>query len=341
MDVTSQKKLLSVFTPVFNEEENVRRCYEEVRRVCLSLGEKYDYEHVFADNCSEDRTLAILREIAAGDPRVKVIAYSRNFGAEKSGFMGMRHVSGDVVTGIPADLQEPPSAIPLFLKKWEEGHEVVLGIYRNPYESVLRRSIRALYYRLIDWLSPEPLPRDHSGFGLTDRVVIDEIIKVDDFNPYIRGLIATIGFRQAKVPYERGTRMAGKSKHGLMFLLGFGMNGMIVHSLMPIRLATISGVALAFLAIALSIIYTFMKLFNWNIQARGATTTIVLTLFFSGVQLMFLGLLGEYIGAIHSQVRRKPFVVVRERINVGTPKRVAREVATRRGSDSDDHEHRA
>lgn len=283
------------------------------------LSDRYTYEHIFADNCSTDQTLEILRTLATVDPRVKVLAYSRNFGAEKSGFTALKYASGDAAVGIPADLQEPPETIPRFVELWEKGYEVVYGMYRNSDESWLRKTLRRAYYRLVDKLSVEPLPHDFSGFSLIDRRVIDEVIKVDDFAPYIRGLIATVGFRQIGIPYDRPARRAGRSKHGPLFLLNFGINGIISHSLVPIRLATLAGLFLSLVSILMAFVYALIKIFRWDIQAPGATTTIVLVLFFSGIQLLFLGILGEYIGAIHGQVRRKPFVIIRERINLEQP----------------------
>jgi glycosyltransferase involved in cell wall biosynthesis len=315
MAAEGRRKLISVITPVFNEEETVRRCHAEVTRVCETLSDGYDYEHIFADNCSTDRTLAILRELAAEDVHVKVLAYSRNFGAEKSGMMALRHCTGDAEIGIPADLQEPPDVLPSFVKKWEEGYEVVYGMYKNPHEAWFERKLRSTYYWLVDKLSPEPLPRDFSGFALIDRVVIDEVNKLDDFAPYFRGMVATVGFRQIGLLYDRGARKAGKSKHGFGFLVGFATNGIITHSLMPIRLATLAGSILSAIAVLAAIAYAIMKMVRWDFQAPGATTTVVVVLFFSGIQLLFLGMLGEYIGAIHSQVRRRPWVIVRERIN--------------------------
>jgi dolichol-phosphate mannosyltransferase len=313
-DGPAARKLITIITPVFNEEATVRRCHAEVKRVMESLAERYDYEHLFADNRSTDATLSILRELAAADPHVKVLAYSRNFGAEKSSFTAMRHAAGDALVGITADLQEPPSMIPEMVALWEQGNQVVYGVYRNPHEGFLMRGIRRLYYWLVDKLSPEPLPHDFTGFALIDRRVIDEVTRVDDYAPYIRGLIATVGFRQVAVPYDRALRQAGRSKHHLGFLFDFGLNGIISHSVVPIRLATMTGLALFALSMLMAVGYVVMKLINWSFQAPGATTTIALVLFFSGVQLLFLGILGEYIGAIHAQVRRKPFVIVEERI---------------------------
>jgi len=285
-----------------------------------ALAPKYDYEHIFADNCSKDGTLAILRQIAHSDPRVKVVAWSRNFGAERSGFAAMNFAVGDAVVGIPADLQEPPDQIYKFLAKWEEGYDVVYGTYSNPYEGYLKRLLRKLYYRIVDRISADPLPHDFSGFALCDRIVVDEVMKLGDLEPYIRGMIATVGFRQIGVPYERQPRRAGRSKHGIVFLLSFATNGIITHSMWPIRIATLSGTMLALASILMAFAYALIKMFNWNIQAPGATSIIVIVLFFFGIQLLFFGIIGEYVGAIHAQVRRnRPFVILRECINVSLP----------------------
>jgi polyisoprenyl-phosphate glycosyltransferase len=310
-----RRQMLTVITPVYNEELTVRRCYEEVKKVLQSLSDRYDYEHIFSDNRSVDATLSILREIASKDPHVKVLAYSRNFGAEKSGFTAMRHASGDALVGITADLQEPPSLIPEMIELWEQGNKVVYGVYRNPHEGLTMRTIRGIYYWLVDKLSPDKLPHEFTGFALIDRRVIDEVVRVDDYAPYVRGLIATVGFKQIALPYERQQRTAGRSKHGLAFLFDFGINGIISHSVVPIRLATVVGSILSGIAILLAFAYVIVKLIKWEFQAPGATTTIFFVLFFSGIQLLFLGILGEYIGAIHAQVRRKPFVIVEEKIN--------------------------
>jgi glycosyltransferase involved in cell wall biosynthesis len=319
MSEARPRKLLSVITPVFNEEDTVRRCHAEVRRVCESLSQRYDWEHVFANNCSSDRTLDVLRELAASDPHVRVLSYSRNFGAEKSAFTALRHTRGDVVVGFSADLQEPPDLLPHMIEQYEQGFKVVYGVYENPNEAFTMRQLRRLYYWLADKLSPDPLPHGFTGFALMDRRVVDEVVAVDDYAPYIRGLIATVGFKQIAIPYERHARKAGRSKHGLAFLFDFGLNGIVSHSFVPIRLATIVGALLSFTALALAGGYAILKLLHWDVQAPGATTVIVLVLFFFGVQFLFFGILGEYIGAIHAQVRRKPFVIIEEKINFDEP----------------------
>ena len=306
---------ISILTPVYNEEATIIRCYEEIRRVMGGLAPEHDYEHIFGDNRSTDGTLAMLRELAARDPKVKVLSYSRNFGAEKSSLTLLRHASGEACLWISADLQEPPDLIPVMLAKWEAGHEIVLGVYTNTSDGWLMRGLRSAYYRLARWVSNEELDRDFSGFALLDRCVIDEITPVDDYAPYIRGLISTLGFNKAMVAYERRPRSGGQTMHRLGFLLDFGLNGMVSYSILPIRMATYGGLLLSGVSILMSLVYAIIKLTHWQFQAPGATTTIVLVLFFSGIQLLFLGVLGEYIGAIHQQVRRKPFIIVREKIN--------------------------
>jgi glycosyltransferase involved in cell wall biosynthesis len=307
--------MISVLTPVYNEELSVVHCYQEVKRVFEAMGGRHTYEHIFGDNGSKDRTLALLRELAAQDPKVKVLAYSRNFGAEKSGLTLLRHASGDACIAIMADLQEPPDLIPGMLALWEQGNDMVLGIYTNRADGFLTRGLRSLYYRLAAWVSHEELDKDFSGFAFLDRKIMDVIAQIDDYAPYVRGWISTMGFSKAYFPYERKPRTTGESKHGFAFLMDFGLNAIISYSVLPIRFATYLGLSLSGLSLVLSVVYALIKIFHWNFQAPGATTTIVLLLFFSGIQLMFLGILGEYIGAIHSQVRRKPFCLVREKIN--------------------------
>ena len=311
------KKKLTIGTPCYQEELNVRRCYEEVKRVLEPLSDRYEYEHIFGDNGSTDGTLAILREIAAEDPRVKVLAYARNFGVEKSVFTLYRHASGDAVILISCDLQDPPETIREFVARWEEGYEIVSGIYTNRSDSWLFAKIRKLYYVLIQKIANEPLLRDFSGYALLDRKVVDEFAPLQDYSPYTRGLIAATGFRQVTVPYVRYGRERGRSSYNMAAYMGTAINAIISHSIVPIRLATYAGLTLSALSILMAFVYALIKIFKWDFQAPGATTTVVLLLFFSGIQLFFLGVLGEYVGAIHSQVRPKPFVVIREKINFG------------------------
>ena len=313
------KKKISIFTPAWNEEGNIRRCYEEIKAVLEPFTDRYDYEHVFGDNCSTDRTLDILREIAAQDRRVKVLTYSRNWGPEKNSLTLVRNCSGDAVIPMPADLQEPVELIPTLIQLWEQGYEIVYGTYEKGSDSFLMGCARRFYYWLVSKLSNEVLLENYSGFGIWDRKIVQEIVKLDDFNPYVRGLLATIGFRSTILPYKRVARKAGKSSYNFGAYLDMAINAIISHSLVPVRLATLLGVILSSFSLLASVVYALIKIFNWSFQAPGATTVVVLVLFFSGIQLFFLGMLGEYVGAIHAQVRRGPFIIIRERINFDEP----------------------
>ena len=309
------KKVISIISPAYNEEGNVLRCYEAVKAAMDHLTDRYDYEHVFGDNCSADRTLDILREIAVKDARVKVLTYTRNWGAEKNSLTLFRHTTGDAVIPMLSDLQDPPEKISRFIELWEQGAEIVFGVYTNRADGWVVKLLRRAYYRVVRALSDEEMVDNHSGFGLYSRQVVDEILKLDDFNPHIRGVIASLGFTRAFVPYERRKRIAGISSYNFGRYLDTAINSIVSYSLVPIRLATILGLGLSGISFLLAIAYAIIKLLNWNFQAAGATTIVVLILFFAGIQLLFLGVIGEYVAAIHGQVRRKPFVVIREKIN--------------------------
>lgn len=313
------KKRISIFSPAYNEEGNIERCYEEVRAIMAPLSDRYEYEHLFGDNCSTDRTLEILRGLAVKDHRVKILAYTRNWGPNRSGMTLLRHCTGDAVIPLPSDLQEPVAMIPQFINLWEQGNEIVYGIYTNHADGILTKLLRLGYYWLVNKLSNEPLLSNYSGFGIWDRKVAGVLAGLDDFNPNARGVLATIGFKSTRITYTRIGRKAGKSSYTFAAYLDEAINAIITHSLVPIRLATLLGLALSGFSLFAAFAYAMVKIFNWGFQAPGATTTIVLVLFFSGIQLFFLGMLGEYIGAIHAQVRRGPFILIRERINFDDP----------------------
>lgn len=308
-------KKISVITGVYNEEQTVREVYEVIRKVFAELEGNYKYEHLFLDNCSSDRTLAILKEIAAGDKNVKILSYSKNFGPIKTEFIGYQYATGDAIIGYEANLKDPPELIPTFVKYWEDGYDVVYGIRNKTQDNFLMLFMRKLFYRLADFLSDEPLPQNAGGFRLVDRKVVNELIKIDDYKPYMRGLISSIGFKQKGINYERRARPRGRSKSNLGYLIDFAINTFISYSIVPIRFCTYTGIVLAAFSFLAAIGYAVIKFFFWEIQAPGGATVIVLILFFSGIQLFFLGVIGEYVGAIHSQVRKKPFVVIKEKIN--------------------------
>lgn len=312
-----RKKVISVVTPVYNELHTVADCYTTVREVFEQHLPEYDYEHVFCDNASTDGTDAVLRELAASDPRVKVILNSRNFGGGRSTFNGILRTTGDAVfVFLPADMQDPPELIPEFVRKWEQGHKVVYGIRKNREENFLLVWVRKLYYRIVNRVADVNLAPDVGDFQLVDRDVVEALRQFDDCNPYLRGMIVQCGFPATGVPYTWRARRKGFSKSNLAHLIDFGLNGLLSFSKLPMRLCMLVGVTVATLSILYALVGLVMGLIRHPSEApNGIPTLIVALFFFSGVQLLFMGVLGEYIAAIFNQVRKRPLVVEKEIIN--------------------------
>lgn len=311
------RKVISILTPCYNEELNIRNCYEAVRTLFENDLKEYDYEHIFSDNASTDKTVDILKEIAAKDLRVKIIINSRNFGPFRSAFNCLLNARGDaVVVFLAADLQDPPGLILEFIKKWQEGYKVVYGVRSKREEVFVMAWIRKLYYRVVNRLSEIHIPADAGEFQLIDRTVVEALRQFSDYYPYIRGMIASCGFESTGIPYTWQGRKKGASKNRIYHLVDQGMNGIISFTQVPLRLCMLLGFALAILSITTALVHLILNVvFYGQLAAPGIPTLIVALFFFSGVQLFFLGLLGEYIGAIHFQVRKRPLVIERERIN--------------------------
>ncbi|MGD0896459.1 MAG: glycosyltransferase family 2 protein [Thermoguttaceae bacterium] len=311
-------KLISVVTPCYNEEQNVEETYRQVKAIFASLG-KYRYEHIFIDNASTDGTQDILRRLAAADKNVRVIINTRNFGPVRSFYYGLLQGRGDAVIGLSSDLQEPPELIVEFLKRWEAGHKIVVGVKEQSDESPIMFAVRNSYYRLVRRLADIRLIDGFHGFGLYDKSVMDILRRIDDVYPYFRGLIAEIGIRPCQVEYTQLQREHGKSKHSFYDLFDIAMLGIVSHSKVPLRLATMLGFGIACLSLLVALAYFFYKLVFWNSFQLGMAPLVIGIFFFSAVQLFFVGILGEYIGAIHTQVLHRPLVVERERINFDDP----------------------
>jgi polyisoprenyl-phosphate glycosyltransferase len=314
---TGGKKLISIITPCYNEEANVQQCVHRVEAVFKNTLFRYDYEHIFADNSSSDRTVEILRSIAAGNKHVKVILNARNFGPFRSTFNALMSAGGDaVLVMLAADLQDPPELLPEFVERWEKGYEVVYGIRSKRQESLVMSSIRKFYYRLVSRWAGICIPLDVGEFQLIDKVVVETLRKVDDYYPYIRGLIANCGFRATGIEYVWKRRERSLSKNNLYGLIDQGLNGLISFANVPMRIMMIIGLLVAILSLCYALIQVIMFLFwGHKLAQAGIGTLIVGMFFFNGILLFFLGLMGEYICAIHSQVRRRPMVIERERIN--------------------------
>jgi glycosyltransferase involved in cell wall biosynthesis len=307
--------LLTILTPCFNEEENVREVYRQVSEVMATLP-GYEYEHLFIDNASGDRTVDILRKLAADDERVKVIVNVRNFGHVRSPYYGLLQARGDAVISIVADLQDPPGLIPAFVDKWRQGFKIVIGIKKSSGESRHMFRVRRLYYWLVGRLSDVELIRDFTGFGLYDREVIDLCRVVDEQYPYFRGLICDFGYERAEIEYTQAARNRGITKNNFYSLYDVAMLGITNHSKVPLRMATMIGFSMSFLSLLVAIGYLIAKLVFWDSLPMGMAPMVIGLYLLASVLLFFIGVLGEYIGSINTQVHRRPLVVEKERINL-------------------------
>ena len=310
-------KTISVITPCFNEEQNVKDAYEAVREVFSKGLPGYRREHIFCDNDSTDGTLAILREIAAKDPCVKIIVNARNFGPMRNTYNGVMASTGDaVLLFLPADLQDPPELLPQFVALWEQGNEIVFGIRATREEGRLMRGVRDLYYRVLTYFSDLVVPAGVGDFQLVDRRVVDAMRRVRDGYPFMRMMTFECGGRSVGVPYRWLARKKGLTKNRASALFDQGMNGFVSFTTAPIRLGLFIGFILAFLSVLYALINVGIGLaVHQRLAEPGIMTLIVALFFFGGVQLFFLGLIGEYVLAIYGQVREKPVVFERERIN--------------------------
>jgi dolichol-phosphate mannosyltransferase len=313
------KKLVSIIVPVLNEEGNIERLYQAVTRVMIDLEINYDYEMIFTDNHSSDATFAKVEQLAAQDPRVSGFRFSKNFGFQRSILTGYMMASGDAVIQIDADLQDPPELIPEFIDKWEEGYDVVYGVRLSRQEGWLIALIRRAFYKIIDLLSDDDLPRDAGDFRLVSRRIVDLIKQVDDYHPYLRGLIASLGFEQVGIPYDRARRTSGETKFSVPRLIGLAVDGILVHSVIPLRIATFVGLTMSLVMMLGMIGYALSRLiFGHDWPAGFATTTVLLLL---GITLngLFLGIIGEYLGRLYQQAKKRPITIIEKNTTRADP----------------------
>lgn len=308
------KTFISIVTPCYNEEGNVEELYRQIRDVMAALPD-YDYEHIYIDNASQDGTVPILRRIAADDKRVKVIVNIRNFGHIRSPYHAFLQAKGEVVIVMVSDLQDPPQLIADFLQKWREGFKIVLGQKIESEESGLMFALRKTYYRIVSKLADVKLVQNVTGFGLYDREVVEQFRKLDDVYPYVRGLISELGYPVARIPYRQPNRRSGITKNNFYTLYDMAMLGFTSHSKVPLRLATMTGFVMSFVCLLVAVVYLLYKIFFWYQLTVGVAPIVIGLFLFASVQLFFIGVLGEYIGAIHTQVLHRPLVVEKERIN--------------------------
>ena len=307
-------KKISIVTPCYNEEDNIPDVYFQVKQIFDRL-EQYDYEHIFIDNASKDKTVKILKELAKEDKRVKIIINCRNFGPSRSIYYGLLQTCGDSVVLLPADLQEPPELVPEFIQKWEEGYTVVKGVKTSSEEDFLMYFLRGIYYSLIRRISEIELTSHFIGFGLYDKKVIETLREINDPYPYFRGLIEELGFYSIKIEYEQKKRKKGKSSYNFFRYFDEAMLGITSHSRIPLRIATILGFIMSFLSLMIAIGYLIAKLAFWQVFPVGIAPVTIGLFLLASVQLFFIGIIGEYIGLMHLRMLKRPLVVERERIN--------------------------
>lgn len=321
MNINKTKKI-SIITPCYNEEANIPSCVSEVRNIMSEKLPNYEYEHIFADNASSDATVQRIKEFAKKDHNIKLIVNSRNVGPFNNMWNALKSATGDaVVPLVPADLQDPPSVIPDFVRHWENGNLVVYGIRKKREESWFMRLTRSFYYRIIRRFASAVIPLNSGEFLLADKRVVDSILAKDDHYPYIRGLIAQTAVKSEQVEYTWKKRVHGKSKNNLLQLVDQGINGFVSTSRLPARITLLAGFLLSFIGIAGAVTTLLSFILNRGDVSIGIPTIIVSIFFFGGIQLLFLGIIGEYVLSIHGQVRRTPEMFVIEKINFGVRKK--------------------
>jgi dolichol-phosphate mannosyltransferase len=310
----TERPLLSIVTPCFNEQENVDELYTRIKAAIIGLT-KYEFELIFIDNHSSDGTVARLKNLAAIDPMVKVIVNTRNFGHIRSPYYGILQSRGLATIYLASDLQDPPELIPEFIRYWEEGFKLVMATKPVSKGSAWVHALRKAYYRFLDGISDISLLSDSTGFGLYDREVLDHVRHVDDPYPYLRGLICELGYEIKTIPFMQPRRLRGISKNNLYTLYDIAMLGIVSHSKLPIRIAAFAGFALGAISVAVAFVFLVLKLLFWDSFPLGIAPVVIGLFFLFGIQLLFIGILGEYIGSIHTYVQRRPVVVEKERIN--------------------------
>jgi polyisoprenyl-phosphate glycosyltransferase len=309
------KKLISICVPVYNEEPNIEPLYDALLPVMTQLSSRYDFELLFTDNHSTDKTFEALEKLARRDPRVRAMRFSRNFGFQRSIFTAYTSARGDAAVQLDCDLQDPPSLILEFISKWESGYRVVYGVRSSRKESWWMNLTRRVFYRLIDSLSEDELPLDAGDFRLVDRCVLDELRKFEDYQPYLRGTIAALGFDQIGVPYDRAERQHGESKFSFRELMGLALDGILNHSVVPLRIATYLGLAISLSTLLAIFGYLIGRVLLGKNWPPGFASIVVLILGSLSLNALFLGIIGEYLGRIYRQVKRRPLTIVERELN--------------------------
>lgn len=310
-------KKISIVTGCYNEEDNVKLLYEKISEQMLQYKNKYEWELIYIDNCSKDNTVKILKDIASVDKKVKIIVNSRNFGHIRSPHYAILNAYGDAVIFMVSDLQDPPELLPELIKKWEDGYKIVLAQKNVSEESKFMFTIRRIFYGLLRNIVDDNTEqiKQFTGFGLYDKQVVDVFRTIDDPYPYFRGLISEVGFEKAIVNFTQPTRKRGRTKNNFYTLYDMAMLGIVKHSKVPLRLATVTGFILSVISVTIALFYLIYKLIFWTSFEVGIAPLVIGLFTFASFQLFVLGLVGEYVGAIYTRVDKKPLVIEKERIN--------------------------
>lgn len=310
-----KKKTISIMVPTYNEEENVVLMYEALKNIFQKELKKYDYEILFIDNKSLDKTRTLIREICAKDKNVKAIFNAQNFGQFNSPYYGLISTTGDCTISVAADFQDPVEMIPKFVKEWENGYKIVIGIKNKSEESKIVYALRSLYYKMIKKFSEVEQIEHFTGFGLYDKDFIEVLKNLDDPDPYLRGIVAELGFERKEIPFTQPKRQRGKSSNNWYRLYDAAMLGITSYTKIGLRLATIVGFMISFLSVFVALIYLVLKLCNWNSFQAGIAPILIGVFLLGGMQIFFIGFLGEYILNINQRIMHRPLVVVEEKLN--------------------------
>lgn len=311
----AKRKLISVVIPTYNEEDNVIPMTEALTEIFEKELARYDYEIIFIDNHSKDRTRILLRNICSRNKHVKAIFNARNFGQMRSPVHGLKQAYGDCVIRLTADFQDPPAMIPVFVREWEAGSKIVIGIKNKTEEGAVMAWVRRQYYKLLRKITDIGHIENFTGFGLYDKAFVDVIRNVHDPMPYLRGMIAELGFDYKTILYDRPNRRAGKSKNNFYTLYDYAMVGITSYSKVVLRIATFIGFFIGLTSIIVALVYLILKLIHWDWFHAGIAPLVIGQFFLGGVQLFFIGLMGEYILSINTRVLGRPLVVEEERLN--------------------------
>lgn len=308
-------KKISVMVPCYNEAENVVPMSEAIIKQLTENLPAYDYELLFIDNCSTDGTQDLLRGICAKNPKVKAILNAKNFGQFNSPYYGMLQVTGDCVVTLCCDFQDPPELIPQFVHEWEEGYKIVCGIKSASRENPIMRFFRTIYYKLIRKMSDVEQIEHFTGFGLYDRDFIEVLRDLDDPTPFLRGIVAELGYKRKDIEYTQQKRRAGKTHNSFYTLYDAAMLSFTSYTKAGMRLATIVGFIFSGLSLVAAVVYLILKLTHWDTFPAGSIPVLLAVLVLGSLQLFFIGLVGEYVMNTNTRVMKRPLVIEEERIN--------------------------